>query len=126
MKSHIPRSLPVFRELQNSRNFVSLRQAAILYPKNPLESGAFQRGLERIVYNPGITIFFCRAVLKKLFIKKRCVFASQREIFFCSLHLLTILALKRYKKHLTVTLYSSNVTNNILIFTACILYDNYF
>ncbi|MBT4484235.1 MAG: hypothetical protein HOC71_11240 [Candidatus Latescibacteria bacterium] len=58
MQSHIPHSLQFFRELQNSRNCVPLKQTAILHPKNPPECGAFQRGAKRIVHNPGITILF--------------------------------------------------------------------
>ncbi|MBT4484186.1 MAG: hypothetical protein HOC71_10990 [Candidatus Latescibacteria bacterium] len=49
--------------MQNSRNSVPLRQAAILHPKNPPEYGAFQRGLEKIVYNPSSSILFCRTVM---------------------------------------------------------------
>ena len=37
-----PRSLHVFRELQNSHAFGMLKQAAILFPKIPRSLGAFQ------------------------------------------------------------------------------------
>ena len=47
MKSHVPRSLRIFRELQNSRVFDPLRHAAILFPKNPCALGAFQWGIQR-------------------------------------------------------------------------------
>ena len=43
VKSLCPRSLRIFRELQNSRVFDPFRTAAILFPKNPRELGAFQR-----------------------------------------------------------------------------------
>jgi len=58
VQSHIPRSLQFFRELQNSRNFVPFRQAAILHPKNLCARGAFQRGLLKTLHNPFDTIIF--------------------------------------------------------------------
>ena len=79
VKSHTPRSLLIFRGLQNSRNCVPLTHAALLHPKNPCARGAFQRKLKRIVHNPGITVLFYRTV--KVLLTETTIILPDRSVF---------------------------------------------
>ena len=69
VQSRIPRSLLIFRESQNPRNFVPFRHTAIHFPKNPCARGAFQRGLLRTVHTPGNEILFSGQICLIVLIK---------------------------------------------------------